>query len=253
VSLEQLSQISEAACSATICETLSMYVAAVLEEKYGVPEVKAPAPYGIDWTNEWLRAVGKATGREAAAERVIEEDAAEYAGEIAELKERLAGKKVYVFSGDSFAHNLANIAKSLGLELAGATSLHHDVRTDNPASVNTLSALINSNGDIPNFSVCNMQPYQVTKILQRLKPDILVCRHNGLTTIGSRLGIPSIFEGDANYSIGYEGVVKMGRRLLEALRTKPLVENIARHTKLPYTAWWLAEPDPFYFDEEEAL
>jgi nitrogenase molybdenum-iron protein alpha chain len=226
-----------------------MYVAAVLEEKYGVPEVKAPSPYGIDWTNQWLRAIGIITHREELAERLIKEDEEKYRDEIAELKVKLAGKKVYVISGDSFAHNLANIGKSLGLELVGATSLHHDLHTDNPASVNTLSALIETNGDIPNFSVCNMQPYQVTKILLKLKPDLLVCRHNGLTSIGSKLGIPAILEGDANFSIGHEGVVKMGRRFLEALNTRKLVDTIARHVKMPYTDWWLKEENPFYFQE----
>ncbi|MDR3335543.1 MAG: nitrogenase [Treponema sp.] len=246
-SLEQIETISEAACSTTICETLSMYVGAVLEEKYGVPEVKAPSPYGIDWTNQWLRAIAKLTHREELAEQLIKADGEKYHDEIEALKAKLAGKKVYVISGDSFAHNLANVGKSLGLELTGATSLHHDLHTDNPASVNTLSALIETNGDIPNFSVCNMQPYQVIKILQRLRPDLLVCRHMGLTSLGSKIGIPAIFEGDANFSIGYEGVVKMGRRFYEALQTKKLVENIARHVKQPYTDWWLAEEDPFYF------
>jgi nitrogenase molybdenum-iron protein alpha chain len=248
-SLEQIASVSEAACSTTICETLSMYVAAALEERYGVPEVKAPSPYGLDWTNAWLRAIAKITHREELAEKVIKEDTEKYHDELESLKEKLSGKKVYVFSGDSFAHNLANIGKSLGFELIGATSLHHDLRTDNPDSVNTLSALIETNGDIPNFSVCNIQPYQVIKILMRLKPDLLVCRHAGLTTLGSKLGIPAIFEGDANFSVGHEGVVKMGRRFLEALQTKKLVDTIAEHVKLPYTKWWLEQENPFYFQE----
>jgi nitrogenase molybdenum-iron protein alpha chain len=248
-SLEQLEKISEAACSTTICETLSLYVASVLEEQYGVPEIKSASPYGIDWTDQWLRAIGKVTRREELAEKVIAEEQAKYRNELAELREKLQGKRLYVVSGDSFAHNLANIGKSLGLELAGATSLHHDLHTDNPESVNTLSALIETNGDIPNFSVCNMQPYQVAKILIKLKPDLLVCRHMGLTGVGSKLGIPTLFEGDANYSIGYEGVVKMGRRIYEALQTKKLVENVSRHFELPYTDWWLNQEDPFYFEE----
>jgi len=75
-SLEQVETISEAACSTTICETLSMYVSAVLEEKYGVPEIKAPSPYGIDWTDAWLRAIGRVTGREELAEKFIGEERA---------------------------------------------------------------------------------------------------------------------------------------------------------------------------------
>jgi nitrogenase molybdenum-iron protein alpha chain len=162
-SLEQLETISEAACSTTICETLSMYIAAVLEEKYGVPEIKAPSPYGLDWTDAWLRAIGKATGREEQAEKVIADERARWAGEIEELRKKLSGKRLYVISGDSFAHNLANIGKSLGLELAGATALHHDLRTDNPDSVNTLNALIETSGDIPNLPSAICSPTRLQK------------------------------------------------------------------------------------------
>jgi nitrogenase molybdenum-iron protein alpha chain len=71
----------------------------------------------------------------------------------------------------------------------------------------------------------------------------------GLTTLGSKLGIPTLFEGDANYSTGYEGVIKMGRRFYEAVQTEKLVKNIAKHVDLPYTDWWLnEEADPFYFE-----
>lgn len=247
-SVEQLETITEAACTAHICETLATYIAAVLEEKYGVPEVKVPAPFGIDWTDEWLREIARFTDRKELAEKVIQEEHAKILPELDELREKLKGKKVYVLSGDSFAHNIANIVKDLGLELAGMNTLHHDLHTDSPLQADTLEALIKSNGNIGNVTVCNKQPYQVLKILKKIKPDLLIVRHMNLTSLGTKLGIPTLFEGDANYSIGYEGVVKMGRRFDEALQTKKLVENIAAHTKLPYSDWWLNHEDPFYFE-----
>jgi nitrogenase molybdenum-iron protein alpha chain len=70
----------------------------------------------------------------------------------------------------------------------------------------------------------------------------------GLTGLGSKLGIPTLFEGDANYSIGYEGVVRMGRRIHEALQTRNFVDTIARHFEMPYSDWWMNEEDPFYFE-----
>jgi nitrogenase molybdenum-iron protein alpha chain len=247
-SLEQLASISEAACSTSICETLSMYVASVLEEQYGVPEIKTAAPYGLDWTDVWLRAIGKATDREELVEKLITEERAKYQGELADLKEKLQGKRLYVIAGDSFAHNLANVGKSLGLEWAGVTSLHHDLYTDNPESVNSMDALVESNGDVPNFSICNLQPYQLVKILKKLRPDLLICRHGGLTGLGSKLGIPTIFEGDANFSVGYSGAVKLGRRLYEAWQTRGFIKNVSRYVELPYTDWWLNQDDPFYFE-----
>jgi nitrogenase molybdenum-iron protein alpha chain len=252
LSLQELETVSEAKCSVSICETLSMYFAAVLEEQYGVPEIKAPSPFGLDWTDSWLRALGKATGREELAEKVIKEEHARYNGEIEELRRKLEGKTVYVFSGDSFAHNLANVAKDLGMVVIGGSTLHHDLITDNPESVNSLHALVESVGDVPNFTVCNQQPYIVIKLLKRLKPDFLICRHNGLAPLGAKLGIPSLFEADANYSIGYEGVVKMGRRFYEAWQSRKILENIVKYSEIPYTDWWLNEENPFYFVEEAA-
>jgi nitrogenase molybdenum-iron protein alpha chain len=250
-SVSQLETISEAICSTSICETLSMYVAAVLEEQYGVIEVKTAAPYGIDWTNAWLREIGKITGHEEQAEKVIAEEWMKYKDEIEDLRDKLSGKKLYVFAGDSFASNLANAGKSLGLEIAGVTSLHHDVKMDNPESVNSMDALVRTNGDIPNFSICNVQPYQVIKLIQKQNPDLLLCRHPHISSVGTKLGIPSVFEGDANQSGAYYGVVKLGRRLYEALQTGGFEKNIIKHIKLPYTDWWIKQENPFYFEGGE--
>jgi nitrogenase molybdenum-iron protein alpha chain len=70
-----------------------------------------------------------------------------------------------------------------------------------------------------------------------------------MNPMGTKIGIPTLFEGDANYSCGYIGVVRLGRRLYEALQTRKFVENIARHAELPYTDWWMNEENPFYFSK----
>jgi nitrogenase molybdenum-iron protein alpha chain len=245
--VEQIETLTQAACNAHICETLATYMTAVLEEKYGVPEVKAPPPFGIDWTDGWVREIARFTNREALAEKVIVEERQRVQSELTALREQLRGKKVYVLSGDSFAHNLANIFKDLGLEIAGINTLHHDLHTDNPEQADTLDSLIQSCGNVKNVTVCNKQPYQVIKVLKSIEPDFLIVRHMNLTSLGTKLGIPTLFEGDANYSIGYDGVVKMGRRLVDALQTKKLIKNIAAHAKLPYTKWWLEDNKDFSF------
>jgi nitrogenase molybdenum-iron protein alpha chain len=248
---ERLETISEAACSVTICETLSLYVASVLEEKYGVPEIKAPPPFGIDWTAMWLRAIGKVTGREREAEKVLAEDSEKYRDEIEDLRGKLTGKRIFISAGDAYGHNLLNVGKSLGLVMGGINSLHHDLITDNPDSVNSMEALVHTNGDIPNYSICNLQPYQMMKFIERAKPDVMINRHPGQNALGAKMGVPSIFNGDANYPIGYQGVVRFGKQVWEAILTKKFVETIARHMELPYSDWWLQQEDPFYFSVPE--
>lgn len=246
---EELERISEAACSAQICETLATYIAHGLEQEYGVPEVKAPAPYGINWTDQWLREIARLTDRTDLVEDVIAEEHKRIQPELTELREKLQGKKIYIVAGDAYAQNLANAVKDLGLELIGVTALHHDQAADSK-DVNTLEELVKSVGDVPNFNVCNKQPYEIVKILKNVHPDFLIVRHQGLTVLGYKLGIPTIFEGDANYTVGYDGVIRLGSRLWEAYLTRKFNENIAAHSSFPYTDWWMNEiDDPFYFEK----
>ena len=139
--------------------------------------------------------------------------------------------------------------KDLGLKIAGISALHHDQKSDSD-EVNTLGELVKSAGEIDNFTVCNKQPYQLVKLIKKVNPDFLIIRHQGLTELGYKLGIPTIFEGDANYSVGYDGVIRLGNRLWEAYITRKFIQNVAEHTTLPYTDWWLNEQDnPFYFEK----
>jgi nitrogenase molybdenum-iron protein alpha chain len=49
--VEDLAQLSEAAATVGFCYTLSSYMAAALEQEFGVPEIKAPQPYGFAGTD----------------------------------------------------------------------------------------------------------------------------------------------------------------------------------------------------------
>jgi nitrogenase molybdenum-iron protein alpha chain len=249
--VRQLSEISEAACTATICETLATYVGEVLEKEFGVPQVKAAAPYGLRWTDEWMREVARLTRREDIVERVIGSEHQRIGRELRELREEFRGKRVYVFAGDAYAHNMANIATDLGMEVVGITTYHHDQFADSQ-EINTLDFLVNSVGNVPNYTVCNKQPYQVLKFLRKLKPDILIVRHQALAVHGYKLGIPTIFEADSNKSVGYDGIIELGRRIKRVFMTRKLIDNIAENVRLPYTDWWMDEgTDPFFFVGEE--
>jgi nitrogenase molybdenum-iron protein alpha chain len=248
-SIEQLEKISEAAATAHICETLATYVARVLEKNFGVPEIKAPPPFGIKWTDMWIREVAKVTGKEDIMEAVIESEHERIRPGIEEIKAKLKGKKIYIFAGDAFAHSLANVVQDLGLELVGITTLHHDQITDAGDNArDSLSNLIAAHGDIKNFTICNKQPYQGYKLLEKTKPDVMIIRHGTLTVLGAKAGIPAVLEGDANASAGYDGIVQLGNRIYSALKTKKVLDNIKAHAELPYSAWWLEQSNPFYFE-----
>ena len=251
--IEQLAQMSEAACTTHICESLGTYVAAALEDKFKVPQVKAPSPYGIDWTDKWIRELTKVANRTELAEKVINEEHERLAPIVEEYKKQLKGKKAYIYAGDSYSHNLANMVKDFGMEIVGITTLHHDQTTDDKnTNLDTLNELIQSVGDVKNFSVCNKQPFIMHKILTELKPDILITRHNSIATIGTKLGIPSIRANDVNVLSCYDGVINLGARIIDALQSNKFFKTISEHVEFPYSSWWLNQSDPFYFDKKAA-
>lgn len=246
-SLEEIAKMSEAAGSTQICRTLSTYITKALEDEYGVPEIKSPVPFGIRWTDEWLREIARVTHKEHLVEDVIRSEHEKMAPELESLRKQLRGKRVYVLAGDTFAHHLMAIGKDLGMKIVGAATYHHDLSfDDNDEKLDSLHNLKKHYGDFEDYTVCNKQPYQLLRLIKATGPDLLIARHPGIAVVGIKLGIPTFYAGDPNTELGYHGVLEVGRRIVQSLQTRKLVENIAKHVVFPYTAWW-QESDPFVF------
>ena len=238
--------MSEAAATVGFCHTLSSYLAAGLEQEFGVPEVKAPQPYGFPGTDAWLRELAKVTHREELAEAYIAKEHARVAPRIAELREQLKGKKGFVSTGSAYAHGIIAVLRELGVEVDGSLVFHHDPIYDSEdPRQDTLAHLVDNYGDVPNFSVSNRQQYQFYGLLQRVKPDFIIIRHNGLAPLASRLGIPAAPLGDEHHALGYQGIINLGETILEILSHKKFHEDLAAHVTLPYKKWWLDQKDPF--------
>jgi nitrogenase molybdenum-iron protein alpha chain len=253
-SVEELSRMSEPAASTHICETLGTYVAAALERHFEVPELKSPPPFGLLWTDQWLREIGRVTDRADEAERTIKEERARIAPELDSIRGALSGKTVYAFGGASFCHNMLAIAADLGLRIVGMMGFHHDMTFDNPhPEIVSIRNIHRRTGGFGGLSVCNKQPYQMVKLLEDLKPDLVMSRHGSLPVHSVKLGIPTFFAGDANVIGGYEGLLNAGRRLVRALSQRNFTRNLAAHARFPYTPWWSANADPFHFRKAASL
>lgn len=245
--VDTIARMTEAACSTHICETLGTYITDVLEKQYDVPKVHAPAPYGIKWTDEWYREIARITGKSDIIEDVIASEHERIKDDLASLRKELEGKKVYIYAGDSYAHNMGSIVSDLGMEIVGITTLHHDMRTDGEDIENsTLNEMIKVAGDIDRFTVCNKQPYEVIKILKDVDPDVMIVRHMNMTILGGKLGIPCLLEGEINFSAGYDGLLLMGRRIRDLLKAKKLLSTVKEYNEFPYTKEWL-EDERLYF------
>ncbi len=212
-----------------------------------MPEVKAAPPYGIAQTDLWFRELGKILHQEKAAEELIAAKKAEYLPKIEALREKLKGKTAYVTAGAAHGHALLSILGELGMRAKGASIFHHDPLYDNDDEQSDLLAqTVKHYGDVPNFSICNKQEYELVNVLNRLRPDLLLARHGGMTLWGAKLGIPSLLIGDEHYSMGYEGILRYGERILETIENDEFVKNLEKHAVNPYTKWWLSQaPDTF--------
>jgi len=245
-SVKDLARLSAAAATVGFCYTLSSYMSAALEQHFGVPEVKAPMPYGFAGTDAWLREIARVTHREELAEKYILAEHARVAPEIAKLKKRLKGVKGYVATGSAYAHGLIQVLRELGVEVDGSLVFHHDPVYDSGATEeDSLGHLLQNYGEVQNFHVSNRQQYQLYGFLQRVQPDFLLIRHNGLAPLASRLGIPAAPLGDEHIAIGYQGIINLGETILDILAHKKFHDDIKEHVKLPYKKWWLDQSDPY--------
>lgn len=249
-SIEEISKMSEAAATMSMCGTLGGYFGNGLEQRYGVPYVKALQPHGIAGMDSWLRALGKIVGKEKEVEEYIAEAKERIAPELKEIREKLKGKKVVVGMGPSFSHNYIRLLQELGLEVVWGTSWHYDSKHDDGDCPQCSSTLYEQENDIP-VSVSDQQSHEILNLLNRLKPDLYIGRHGGLVVWPTKMGIPSIMVNDEYSAFGYDGTIEFGYRIIDTLTNTSLVRNISKRIKLPYTKWWF-EQDPFKFLESEA-
>jgi nitrogenase molybdenum-iron protein alpha chain len=247
--IEQLEHISESAATVQMCSTLGTYLASELEKRYGVPEVKSPPPYGFDGTDRWFRELAKIVKKEAQVESLIAEEKQAIAAELAELRKKFQGLKAFVATGPSLGNSHMSVLFDLGFSIAGSCFFHHDPKFDHgDPRGDGLSTLVHKLGKFK-MGVCNKQAYEVTNQLLKIKPDVFVTRHPGLSVTGAKLGIPTVFIDDEHLYMGYRGVVQYGRKIADWIRNPAIEKNLARHRRTPYTPWWL-EQEPFTFLEQ---
>ncbi len=243
--VEQLAHISEAAATLQICNTLGTYLAAGLEEHFGVPEIKAPLPYGVAGTDAYLRELGRVVHKEAAVEQLIADEKERIAPKLEQLRRNLAGKKAFIGAGDGHGHSILAIIEELGMQLAGSCIWHHDLKNDNgDERSDELKHVITHYGNF-SIGICNKQSFELVNLMNKKQPDIYIARHTG-TIWATKLGIPSFLMGDEHFGLGYQGLINYGELILDTISNPAFVKNIAAHNKLPYTDWWLAQ-EPFSF------
>ncbi|MDP4176842.1 MAG: nitrogenase component 1 [Bacillota bacterium] len=244
-SIEQLEYISEAAATVQYCETLGSYLAAGLEKFYGVQEIKGPAPFGIEATDNYLREIGHVFHKEEEVEKVITSEKEKIAPRLEELRKELSGKRALIGAGGPLAYSIAAILKDLDMEVVSTFVWHHDTKFDNDDErLDFLKFDVEHFGDLK-VGVCNKQSFEVVNELNRTKPDIFISRHMA-TVWAAKMGIPSFLSGIDPSEMLYDGLIRYGELVLSTIKNQAFIKNISKHSKLPYTDWWLKQ-DAFSF------
>lgn len=249
-SIGEIERMSEAGATISVCGTLGGYFGNGLQQKYGVPYVTTLQPHGIAGIDTWLRSLAGVLGKEKEVEEYIAEEKERTKPELEKIREKLKGKRVVVGMGPSFSHNYIRLLQEFGLDVVWGMSWHYDSKHDHGELPKCTEGLSQQEDDIP-VSVSDQQNHEVINLLRRLKPDLYIGRHPGLSVWATKLGIPTIMISDEYSAFGYQGTVDFGYRIIDALANNNLALTLSKRIKLPYTEWWY-EQDPFEFLESEA-
>ncbi|MDR1873358.1 MAG: hypothetical protein LBS60_15780 [Deltaproteobacteria bacterium] len=226
--------LAESVATTGVCKTLSSYLGAYLEETFGVPYLKNN--FGIGGTESfksWFLDIAKVIGQEDKALAFYHQDLEDYEPTFRELKRRLKGVRAVVTLGPGFAFDIVSLLEELGLEVIHANAHHFDPVIDG------VKGDVTTRFDHPvSTSISDMQHYETFKVLQKLKPDILVARVHAGQNYALPLGIPCVsltgFE-----SFGLEGIATTGNLILENLANVNLVKKLAAKTTLGFSRSFL--------------
>jgi nitrogenase molybdenum-iron protein alpha chain len=242
--IEDIRRTVSAAATTATCLTYGEYFARSLTERYGVPHTRQLMPVGLECTDRWLRDLAAIIGKEKETEKLIAAEHARVEPQLEEIRKALKGKRVFVSAGQARAMTFSALANELGFELVGTTVYHYD-----EVIAASIQRLAQQSGNAQ-INVANIQPFEQTNSLRRLKPDLYVA--DDMTTCwAARQGLPTvpIYDYGMTY-LGYNGVIGIGKRFANAIANPGFAVKLARHRSLPYRESWYAE-NPFKYLVEQ--
>lgn len=238
-SLEKIDKIPAAVASTSICKVFADEFMQELADVYDIPFSHTVMPIGVRNTDKWFRGIAKIVGKASEAEKIIEQEHARVLPEIAKIKKRLQGKKVFICGGTGRSFAAAALLEDFGMELVGLETPTYDV--DAQLDIEYL------NGIHKNFvvDIANMQPFEQINLVKRLKPDVFI----GVPTWAARLGIPTTHVLDMKRpTMGYDGILYLGNKIADQVDNPGFNVKLAKHARLPYRESWYTE-NPFKYIE----
>ena len=214
--------------------------AAGLQKAHGVPFLHNPAPIGLEATGAWLRAVGDATGRGYAADRL-------HATRLAALPQDtldrpLDGLRVHLALDPNAALSAAALVAELGGTVGTLTVDHLDT-----ATAERLHVVADQHPGLI-LHVASSHPFEDAGVLASgQRPDLFVGTPER-AALAASAGIPTVsLRADA--LIGYRGAAHLARQARKALRNPAFIARIAARPSV-YAASWFKRSADWHIKQE---
>ena len=231
-SLEKIRRIPAAQASTSICKVFADEFMKTLWEDYEIPYSHTVMPIGIRNTDKWYRGIAKVLGKEAEVEEIIAREHERIEPLVAELRERLQGKRVFICGGTGRSFAAAALIDDFGMKLVGLETPTYDA--DAQVDIEYL------NGIHKDFvvDIANMQPFEQVNLVNKLKPDAFI----GVPDWAAKLGIPTTHVLDGKRpTMGYDGLLFLGNKIADQLQNPGFNVKLSKHVKLPYKDSWYQE------------
>lgn len=241
VSVDDLKIMHKAALNVVHCQRSATYIADMMQEKYGTPYINVTL-WGMKHMAQALRDTAAFFGLEERAEEVIARELARVRPQIDHYRERLAGKRVFIYQGGPRTWHWIELLRELGIETqTAATTFGHADDYVKIFEQLDEGALMIDNPNVP----------ELEEILTRRRPDLFISG-NKEKYLAYKLGVPFVngHTYDTGPYAGFVGMVNFARDIDKALHA-PIWKTLQRKAR-PAPAPHHAPYGPAHGSEEVA-
>jgi len=208
-SYDMLRGMHRAKLNVVICARSAGYIANELKRRFGIPRLDID-PWGFKYVAEGIRKIGAFFGLEDRAEKLIAEETAKWKPKLDWYRERLAGKKICIWTGGPrLWHWVKAFEDELGMRVV-AMSCKFGHPDDFEKAI--------SRGSEGTIYIDDGNELEFFEVIEMVKPDLIYTGPR-VGDLVKKLHIPYL-NGHGEHNgpyMGFEGFVNMARDMYNAI------------------------------------
>lgn len=210
---QEVTYAHRAKLNVMICSKALINLAHKMEERYGIPYIEESF-YGVADMNHCLRAIAAKLGdaaMQARVETVIAAETAKLNQQLAPYRDRLAGKRVVLYTGGVKSWSIISAAQDLGITVVATSS-----KKSTEADKARIKALLGQDGILLEKGGAA----ELLKVIEQTQADMLIAGgRNQYTALKARIPFLHINQERHNPYSGYGGLLEMAKELDETLHS----------------------------------